>query len=39
VAQAMLDGYRQAGIAAVAHPAEVDRSGARVVTASAAGAR
>ena len=31
VAQAMLDGYGRAGIAAVAHPAEVDRSGARVV--------
>ncbi len=31
VGHAMVEGYRRAGIAAVAHPAEVDRPGARLV--------
>ena len=32
IGHAMVEGYRRAGIAAAAHPAEVDRPGARLLT-------
>jgi homoserine kinase len=31
IGAAMVEGYRRAGIVAIAHPAEVDNAGARVI--------